>query len=338
MSIKLAIYGYDTEIGKLILEVMDERGFEPERLYPLSPLKGEYDAVPYRGHNYMISCIDDFDFDQADIAVFACTKDETARLLPKLERSRCILIDNSRYLSGRGSAPGLLPELTGVKGIREVIDKRSCVPLSSIAAEIALALEPLSELKLSRVIATALMAVSEHGETGTQTLAHESVLLLNGMPVDDSPFDAQLAFNLHPRVGPLEDNGCSSLENLVTAELTEVLGSGFAGEFDLTCLQVPVFYGHTVVMNVELKEWKDFAEIKELLEESEYLRIIADDEDMPTPVSSLNDEGQVLITRLRPSRVNPNAFDLTLLMDNTRRGEAMSCVQLLELIAAELEG
>ena len=45
MALKLAIYGYDTDIGKLVFETLEEQAIKVDELYPLSPLSGEYDAV-----------------------------------------------------------------------------------------------------------------------------------------------------------------------------------------------------------------------------------------------------------------------------------------------------
>ena len=77
---KVAIYGYDTIVGKLVLEILEEdQNFKIDEFYPLSPIAGEYDAVPLRGKNYLISHVDEFDFAQADVALFLTTKDESER-------------------------------------------------------------------------------------------------------------------------------------------------------------------------------------------------------------------------------------------------------------------
>ena len=47
--------------------------------------------------------------------------------------------------------------------------------------------------------------VSEHGRLGTETLARETTLLLNGMSGEHEGFPAQIAFNLHTQIGELEE-------------------------------------------------------------------------------------------------------------------------------------
>ena len=49
MALRIAIYGYDTDIGKLIIEVLNERNFPIADFFPLSPLAGEFDAVTVQG-------------------------------------------------------------------------------------------------------------------------------------------------------------------------------------------------------------------------------------------------------------------------------------------------
>lgn len=45
MALKLAVYGYDTDIGKLVIETLEEQHLPLDDFFPLSPLSGEYDAV-----------------------------------------------------------------------------------------------------------------------------------------------------------------------------------------------------------------------------------------------------------------------------------------------------
>ena len=117
MALRIAIYGYDTDIGRLILEVLEERRFPVSELYPLSPLPGEYDAVTLGGRNYLIEYVDDFDFAKADLAFFITTPDETARLQQKVRQSGCIVIDNSRLYSGSAISMNVVPSsVTGARG------------------------------------------------------------------------------------------------------------------------------------------------------------------------------------------------------------------------------
>ena len=77
MALDLAIYGYDTDIGKLVIETLEELKVDIGKLYPLSPLEGEFDAVTLNGRNHMIEPVSSFDFSKAQVAMFLCPPDES---------------------------------------------------------------------------------------------------------------------------------------------------------------------------------------------------------------------------------------------------------------------
>ncbi|HAO91508.1 MAG TPA: hypothetical protein DCQ86_03905, partial [Succinivibrio sp.] len=77
MGIRLAIYGYDSDIGQLVLETFNEQNLIIEDFYPLSPIPGEYDAVKVNGINYFVQPIYEFDFSKVNVALFLTTQDES---------------------------------------------------------------------------------------------------------------------------------------------------------------------------------------------------------------------------------------------------------------------
>lgn len=329
MALRIAIYGYDTDIGRLILEVLEERRFPVSELYPLSPLPGEYDAVTLDGRNYLIEYVDDFDFAKADLAFFITTPDETARLQQKARQSGCIVIDNSRLYSGSAEAAVILPELNPY-AVNDALAQKLAVPASSVTTELALPLALLhDEFGVARVQAAVLEAVSEHGRSGTETLARETAHLLNGMPADNSDFPAQLAFNLHTSIGKTQEDGTTDHEAAVLFELSKIFGPMTKG-ISLTCLQAPVFYGHTAVVQVELEDDPSVEEVAECLRRSPDIELVTDE--LLTPVTHGVRENCIYLSRLRRSAGVKRTFDLVLVMDNTRRGEALNCVEIAELI------
>ena len=63
MALKLAIYGYDSDIGKLVIETLEEQNIPLDDVFPLSPFSGEYDAVNICSQNYFVQPIEEFDFE-----------------------------------------------------------------------------------------------------------------------------------------------------------------------------------------------------------------------------------------------------------------------------------
>lgn len=331
---KLAIYGYDTDIGKLVIETIEEQDLSLGAVFPLSPLTGEYDAVQIKGQNYFVQPVEEFDFSKADVALFLTTQDESQHWINAAREKGCIVIDDSHLFNGDDKTVTIVPEINPFD-IKKAIENRLVIPALAPSVQLCLALSVLhDEYGIARATVTSMESVSEFGRLGTETLAHESTLLLNGMAAEHQGFPAQLAFNLHTRMGLLEDNGYSDHENAISNEVSRILGR-FERGFDITCIQVPVFYGHTMVVNVDLEDKATLEEVKQAFDASEYVTVASED-DVLSPVADIINERTVMLTRLKQDKPGSKSYSFVIMMDNTRRGEAISCVEIAKLIAKSL--
>lgn len=331
---KLAIYGYDTDIGKLVIETIEEQALSLGEVFPLSPLTGEYDAVQIKGQNYFVQPVEEFDFSKADVALFLTTQDESQHWINAAREKGCIVIDDSHLFNGDDKTVTIVPEINPFD-IKKAIENRLVIPALAPSVQLCLALSVLhDEYGIARATVTSMESVSEFGRLGTETLAHESTLLLNGMAAEHQGFPAQLAFNLHTRMGLLEDNGYSDHENAISNEVSRILGR-FERGFDITCIQVPVFYGHTMVVNVDLEDKATLEEVKQAFDASEYVTVASED-DVLSPVADIINERTVMLTRLKQDKHGSKSYSFVIMMDNTRRGEAISCVEIAKLIAKSL--
>ena len=331
---KLAIYGYDTDIGKLVIETIEEQDLSLGDVFPLSPLTGEYDAVQIKGQNYFVQPVEEFDFSKADVALFLTTQDESQHWINAAREKGCIVIDDSHLFNGDDKTVTIVPEINPFD-IKKAIENRLVIPALAPSVQLCLALSVLhDEYGIARATVTSMESVSEFGRLGTETLAHESTLLLNGMAAEHQGFPAQLAFNLHTRMGLLEDNGYSDHENAISNEVSRILGR-FERGFDITCIQVPVLYGHTMVVNVDLEDKATLEEVKQAFDASEYVTVASED-DVLSPVADIINERTVMLTRLKQDKPGSKSYSFVIMMDNTRRGEAISCVEIAKLIAKSL--
>ncbi len=334
MALKLAIYGYDTDIGQLVIETLEEQKIDIADIYPLSPLSGEYDAINVNKQNYFVQSIDEFDFSKANVALFLTTQDESQRWISKAQSEGCVVIDNSHLFSGDEKTTLIMPEINPFD-VKKAIETRLVIPALAPSVQLSLALCALhDEFGISRAVVSSLESVSEYGRLGTETLAHETSSLLNGMSAEHQGFPAQVAFNLHTIMGTAEENGYSDHENAIKSEVTKILGR-FERGFDITCIQVPVFYGHTMVVNVELEDKASLDEVKDAFNNSKFVTL-SDPDTVLTPVTDIINERTVLVNRVRQEKTGTKTFSFVIMMDNTRRGEAISCVEIAKLIAKNI--
>ncbi|HAO91509.1 MAG TPA: hypothetical protein DCQ86_03910, partial [Succinivibrio sp.] len=230
--------------------------------------------------------------------------------------------------------PVIVPEINPFE-IKKAIESRIVIPALAPSVQLCLALSVLhDEFGIAKANVTSLESVSEFGRLGTQTLAHETTLLLNGMAADHQGFDSQLAFNLHNKIGISDEGGYTDHENTISYEVSKILGK-FERGFDITCLLVPVFYGHTMVVNVELEQTASLDEVKKAFVDSEFTAIDEEDKVL-SPVEDIINQRQVLVSRIRSQNKGNKAYSFVIMMDNTRRGEAISCVEILQLLSKSL--
>ena len=68
-DIKLAILGFNTDIGKGLFDILENENIVLENIFPLSYTCQEYDAATFLGKNYLIQDPNDFDFEQANLFI-----------------------------------------------------------------------------------------------------------------------------------------------------------------------------------------------------------------------------------------------------------------------------
>jgi len=329
MAFRLAVYGYDTDIGKLVFETLDEEESFVDMIYPLSVFEGEYDAVSVKGQNYLVTPITTFDFSKADVLLLLCPKDESIRWIDKAREQGCFVIDNSNLYSGTADAVTLSPSVNPFDMKKALALKLGIPPLASTVALCHVLKVLDDEYEIIRCNVVALESFSEHGEVGTKTLVNETMQLLNGMAPDHEGFKAQCAFNLHSYIGDLDDDGLSTHEHVIKTEVETLLGV-FKDGFSVTAVQVPVIYGHTLCCTVDFNDSVSVDSIREILNNEEQVTVKEPDEAF-SPVENIVNERKIVVSRIRRESLSGKRYSFTVMIDNTRIGEAYVLVELLRL-------
>ncbi len=335
MSLKLAVYGYETDAGKQFIDLLGNEVLLCEDFFPLSPWKDEFDAVEVGDSSYKNTFVDDFDFSKADVVFFFTTEDESARLTDKARNAGCIVVDASRLHAGDQKVALIAPEINPFD-IDKAIESRLIMPPDAVSLLLALSLSPLQDdFGIARVTATVLASVSEHGRVGTEALLRDTRMLLNGKGSDHGDFAAQLAFNVHPQIGKIEEGGLTSLEDSVEKEVMSLLCK-FPRGMDTVCMLVPSFFGHTASISVELENKATLEEARESFEDCEWITL-KNDENIVTPAEDVIDEQNILVSRLRQRGISGKNLSFVAMIDNARRGEAGCCLEIAKLIDKKIK-
>jgi aspartate-semialdehyde dehydrogenase len=174
------------------------------------------------------------------------------------------------------------------------------------------------------------LAVSDSGKAGVDELSGQVVSLLNMRDVSQSVFSQRIAFNVIPQIGEILDNGYSEAEMKLVTETQKILAET-AINITPTVVQVPVFYGHSLAVHLQLAATVTVDEARAILESVPGLALM-DKPGEPTPAIQATDQDAVLVGRLREDLSRPGGLNLWITSDNSRKGAALNAVQIAELL------
>jgi len=189
---------------------------------------------------------------------------------------------------------------------------------------------------IERLNIATYQSVSGTGRRALEELGRQTAALLNFQPVEPEVYPVQIAFNVIPHGGDFTDNGYTTEEMKLVWETHKILGDPGI-RVNATVVRVPVFYGHSEVVNVETREHLSAADARRLLEQAAGVEVV--DERVaggyPTPVTHASGNDPVYVGRIRDDLSHPNGLNLWIVSDNIRKGAALNAVQIAELVAAE---
>lgn len=100
-----------------------------------------------------------------------------------------------------------------------------------------------------------------------------------------------------------------------------------------TCVRVPVFTAHTMVINAQFAKPITVEEAKAALADAPGVKLV----DVPTPLAAAGIDPS-LVGRIRqdPSIADNRGLNLVVSGDNLRKGAALNTIQIAELVAKRL--
>jgi aspartate-semialdehyde dehydrogenase len=103
-----------------------------------------------------------------------------------------------------------------------------------------------------------------------------------------------------------------------------------------TCVRIPVVFGHSESVYVELKEDFDMDEVKALLANAPGIVLQDNPQEQLYPLASeAAGKLETFVGRVRRDLSNPKALNMWIVSDNLLKGAAWNAVQIAEYIALE---
>ncbi len=329
----LAIVGATGFVGQSVLSILQQRKFPINNLYLLASERSSGETMEFNKQQLLVSDLVEFDFKQADIAIFTAGSAVSVQYVPKATQNACLVIDNTPQFRYDDDVPLVIPEvnpeaLAGYKK-RHIIANPNCSTIQMLVV-----LKPIYDtVGITRINVVTFQSVSGAGKAAFRELIHQAGQLLNGLPIKQpKAFTQQIAFNVIPHIDEFEENGYTREEMKMVWE-TQKIFSDPDIQVNPTAVRVPVFHGHSEAVHIETKKKITAKQAKLLLKKAPSVLVIDKlaNNGYPTPISHPNSD-KVLVGRLREDISHRFGLDMWIVADNIRKGAALNAVQIAELM------
>ena len=333
---KVAIVGVTGAVGQAMLAGLQDRKFPVETLYPLASEQSAGKTVRFCNKELLVLNLATFDFTGVDIAFFSAGSAISEKYAPIAAAAGCVVIDNTSCFRYEKDIPLVVPEVNPHRIAdyknRGIIANPNCSTIQMVVA-----LKPLYDaVGISRINVATYQAVSGTGRKAISELISQVGELLNGRPVKPSVYPQQIAFNVLPHIDNFEDNGYTREEMKMVWETRKILEDD-ALMINPTAVRVPVLYGHSEAIHLELKSPLTAEAARKLLNKAPGVKVVDDTvkSKYPTPLQNAVGHDEVFVGRIRQDISHPCGLNLWVVADNIRKGAATNAIQIAEILKAD---
>lgn len=332
-KVNVAVVGATGAVGKTMLDVLAERQFPIDKLYPLASSRSAGKTIRFKQKSYEVQDLAEFDFSQVDVALFSAGGNISAEFAPIAANSGCIVIDNTSHFRYQDDIPLVIPEVNP-ESIAQFEKHRIIANPNCSTIQMLVALKPLYDaVGIERINVATYQAVSGSGQKAVSELIKQVGELLNGRPAEADVYPQQIAFNVLPHIDDFQENGYTKEEMKMVWETKKIFNDENI-EVNPTAVRVPVLYGHSEAIHVELKQALSVEEARQLLANAPGVKLIDSPEELmyPTAISNAVGEDDVFVGRIRQDISHPKGLNLWVVADNVRKGAATNAVQIAEIV------
>jgi aspartate-semialdehyde dehydrogenase len=331
MGFKVAVVGATGNVGREMLNILEERGFPADEVVALASRRSVGTEVSYGDRTLKVKALDTYDFSDTDICVMSAGGNVSKEWSPKIGRQGCVVIDNSSAFRYDQDVPLIVPEVNP-DAITQFSKKNIIANPNCSTAQLVVALKPLHDVAtIKRIVVATYQSVSGAGKEGMDELFEQTRAVFVADPISAKKFTKRIAFNVIPHIDVFMDDGFTKEEWKMVAETKKMLDPKI--KLTATCVRVPVFIGHSEAVNIEFEKPITADEARDILRDAPGCLVIDKREDggYITPLESAGEDA-TYISRIREDSTIDNGLSMWIVSDNLRKGAALNAVQIAELL------
>jgi len=347
-TFNVAVVGATGQVGAVMRRLLAERDFPVASIRYLASARSAGKVLDWKGTDVVVEDVATADLDGIDIAIFSAGGATSKAQAERFAAAGAIVIDNSSAWRLDPDVPLVVSEVNPdavLEARKGIIANPNCTTMAAMPV-----LKPLSDAAggLQRLVVSTYQAVSGSGLAGATELADQvraavagdvplEALVTDGSAValpDPTTYVRNIAFNVVALAGSIVDDGSleTDEEQKLRNESRKILGLPDLAVSG-TCVRVPVFSGHSLVVNAEFAEPISPEQATALLEQAPGVEVT----DVPNPLAAAGADPS-FVGRIRVDRSVPGGKGLALFIsnDNLRKGAALNAVQVAEVVAPRL--
>jgi aspartate-semialdehyde dehydrogenase len=344
MGVGVGVIGATGLVGQEMLRILEEREFPVDSFRVYASARSEGRKLPFAGREVICEVLRPGCFDGLDFVIVDVDDPLALEWAPVAAAAGAKVIDNSAAFRSDPEIPLVVAEVNPEdlrsmpKGIA------SCPNCTTMVLVTALA--PIHRAAaIDRMVVTTYQSVSGAGVAGIEELERQWTKLdgsaeqlrraatIDGMLAPGDVWPAPIAGNVIPLAGSMREEGYTSEEVKLVNESRKILHAP-SMRVTVTCVRVPVYVGHAMTANIELRDPLSKAQMIELLESAPGVVLVDEGDGGPTALDGAGID-PVLVGRVRVDPSQPNTFNLWVTGDNLRKGAALNAVQMAEVLLTQ---
>src|SRR5256714_1333769 len=170
MGYKVAVVGATGNVGREMLNILDERKFPADEVVVLASRRSVGVEVSYGDRTLKVKALEHYDFSDVDICLMSAGGAVSKEWSPRIGAAGVVVIDNSSAWRMDPDVPLIVPEVNAdaVAGFskKNIIANPNCS-----TAQLVVALKPLHDkAKIKRVVVATYQSVSGAGKDAMEEL------------------------------------------------------------------------------------------------------------------------------------------------------------------------
>ncbi len=327
-GLKVAIVGATGLVGREFIKVLEQRRFPIASIRLCASDRSVGRKLEVNHQEVEVEETIERSFEGIDMALFSAGAEISRYFSPLAAQAGATVIDNSAAFRMESDIPLVVPEVNpeDIKDHRGIIANPNCSTIQMVVA-----LYPLHRVNpIRRIIVSTYQSVSGTGAAAVEELNAQSRIVVEGGATTPEVYPHQIAFNVLPEIDVFLDNGYTNEEWKMAEETRKIMHAPSIA-ISATCVRVPVYVGHSEVVQVEFMYPMSVEEARHILAQAPGVKVMDDPHSRLYPHPCLTaGRDEVFVGRIRQDTSHPNGLVLWIVSDNLRKGAALNAVQIAE--------